>query len=239
MAQWILSDDSIQALLSLPESGMGFQLVSAQWHGERDSFIVLNGGVAFELSQAALVGSIDPTATLVNGIRVINAMKQAGTLVMAGRPEPHSFRLLESRISGIAAAALPTAPSAPQTVQPSSLVKNTVLFGNRMFYRYSAFNPDRRVDPTTGNFLAGTYAAPESEVAFIPTGFAAVGRLALPNLQPASHRYVIEAPPGTAVAFGTVAPAFGQAGGGVEVLLPNGATNQQTPPTPPSHIPDE
>ena len=28
----------------------------------------------------------------------------------------------------------------------------------------------RRVDPVTGSFLAGTYAAPESEVPFVPTG---------------------------------------------------------------------
>jgi len=87
--------------------------------------------------------------------------------------------------------------------------------------------------------VPGTYALPESEVPFIPTGFAAVGRLALPNLNPASHRYTLEASQGTPVAFGTMAPAFAQAGGGVEALLPIGATNQLVPPGPPSRIPDE
>ena len=64
---------------------------------------------------------------------------------------------------------------------PSSLVKHVSLTANRVFHRFSAFNPDRRVDPITGSFLPGTYAAPESEIPFVPTGFTAVGRFALPN----------------------------------------------------------
>ncbi len=103
----------------------------------------------------------------------------------------------------------------------------------------STFNPDRRVDPISGNFLPGTYAAPASEVPFVPTGFTAVGRFALPNILPASHHYEIEASPGTSVDFGTVAPAFGQAGGGVEAFFLYGAVNAKTPPTTPSKLPDE
>jgi hypothetical protein len=108
-----------------------------------------------------------------------------------------------------------------------------------VFYRYSAFTPDRRVDPITGSFLAGTYAAPESEVPFVPTGFLAVGRFALPNILPASHRYEIEAPARTAVDFGTVAPAYGQAGGGVESYFANAVTNARVPPAPVTTLPDE
>ena len=55
----------------------------------------------------------------------------------------------------------------------------------------------------------GGAEAPESEVPFVPTGFVAVGRFALPNSIPASFHYEIEAPVGTSVDFGTVAPAFG------------------------------
>ena len=72
-----------------------------------------------------------------------------------------------------------------------------------------------------------------------PLGFVAVGRFALPNSLPASHRYQIEAPTGTAVVFGTVAPAFGQAGGGVEAFFASAVKNVQKPPTAPSRLPDE
>jgi hypothetical protein len=150
-------------------------------------------------------------------------------------PQPHSFSLLGSRISfpsSLTGASLPVA-------LPSSLIKHTTLTSNRFFHRFSAFCPDRRVNPSTGSFVAGTFATPESEIPFIPTGFAAVGRLALPNNLPASYHYVIEAPSGTTVDFGTVAPAFGQAGGGVEAYFTNAVTNVQMPPVPASRIPDE
>jgi len=61
----------------------------------------------------------------------------------------------------------------------------------------------------------------------------------LPNTLPASHHYQIEAPAGTAVAFGTVAPAFGQSGGGVESFFANAVKSAQKPPTAPSLMPDE
>lgn len=108
-----------------------------------------------------------------------------------------------------------------------------------MFHRFSAFDPDRRIDPATGSFLPGTYAAPESEVPFVPTGFVAVGRFALPNNLPASYHYEIEAPMGAKVVFGTVAPAFGQAGRGVEAYFANAVINAKVPPTPVSQLPDE
>jgi len=236
MVAWALSENSIGELRNLPETGMGFQLVSASFHGASAVFIVFNSELAFDLSQVELREGTDPNVILANGVRVLNALRQAGSPLM-GRPEPRLFALLESRVAigGPAVAPITPAPIA----QPSSLVKNVVLSANRVFHRYSAFNPDRRVDPVTGNFAPGTYGVPESEVPFIPAGFAAVGRLALPNINPASHHYVIEAPSGTAVTFGTVAPAFGQAGGGVEALLPTGATNRHVPPIPPVLIPDE
>jgi hypothetical protein len=241
MTAWNLGLNSIEKLVNLPETGMGFQLVSALWRGESAVLIVLNAELAFDLSQVELLAGTDPAVILTNGIRVLDAMRQGGPTIV-GRPEPHSFNLLESRVGGpgmIPMATATTARTSSPIAQPSSLVKNVMLSANRIFHRYSAFNPDNRVDPVTGNFAPGTYTVPESEVPFIPTGFAAVGRLALPNLLPASHHYVLEAPSGTPVSFGTVAPAFGQAGGGVEALLPNGATNQQVPLIPPSMISDE
>lgn len=238
MTQWILSGNSIAELTRLPETGMGFQLVSGTLYGSTAVFLVLNAEIAFDLSQVELLSSDQPAAVLANGLRILNAMQLSGPPII-GRPEPHSFALVGARIAVSTIATSPPSSASPSVTLPSSLVKNSVLSANRVFHRYSAFNPDRRVNAVTGDFLPGTYCVPESEVPFIPTGFAAVGRLALPNLSPASHQYVIEAPAGTAVSFGTVAPAFGQAGGGVEALLPAGAKNQSVPAIAPSVIPDE
>ena len=216
---------------------MGFQIVEAVVWGSAKPLLVFNSNRAIDLSQIGLEVSDDPSAVLRNGLRIIDVLKSDVVETMVMAPAPRSFKLLSSRIPIVQAAM--AAVRTPLVALPSSLVKHVLLTANRVFHRFSTFNPDRRVDPQTGSFVAGTYAAPESEIRFVPTGFTAVGRFALPNKWPASHHYEIEAPKGTSVAFGTVAPAFGQAGGGVEAYFASAVTNAAVPPTPPSLLPDE
>lgn len=233
-----LSEKAIDSLRDLPETGMGFQLVEAIWWGRQTPLLVFNCELGIDISGLELSQSDDPSVILKNGINIIEALKGDREILFTA-PEPHSFRLLSSRVGTAPTATRTQGAITFQAAMSSSLVKNTSLLKNRIFHRFSAFNPDRRVDPKTGDFLPGTYATTESEVPFVPSGFAAVGRFALPNNLPASHRYVIEAPVGTNVAFGTVAPAFGQAGGGVEAYFQNAVVNQLFPQVAPSKLPDE
>jgi hypothetical protein len=109
-----------------------------------------------------------------------------------------------------------------------SLFSRTALVVSRTsslpaaFIRYSARSQDPRVHPKTGNFAPGTYAAPWSEAPLVPSGFAAVARYALPNPFAARRVYLIVTN-STPQLIGAAAPNYGQAGGGVEVLFPNGA----------------
>jgi hypothetical protein len=226
-----IDDAGAAELLQLPESGMGFQLVEATFWGAPKRLLVFNVQTALDLSELPLDFAADTGTIATNGARIVEALKTA-RLTMIAAPGPRNFRLLASRI--------PTGSvsTSSAVVTASALVKHVVLTAVRTFHRFSAFKPDRRVDLKTGDFLPGTYAAPVSEVPLVPTGFAAVGRFALPNNAPASHHYVINAGAQTAVSFGTVAPAFSQAGGGVEAFFPGGATNQP-PNVPPSRIDDE
>jgi hypothetical protein len=236
---WNLGEMAITNLTELPETGMGFQLVESVIWGNVTPLLVFNSERAIDLSQIELVSGDDPAVILRNGLRVIEVLKSDVVQTVFAAPQPQNFRLLQTRIGPLSAAGAPVAGAGVRTALPSSLVKHVNLTASRVFYRYSAFNPDRRVDPVTGNFLAGTYAAPASEVPFVPTGFLAVGRFALPNILPASYRYEITAPAGTAVDFGTVAPAYGQAGGGVEACFANAVSNAKVPPTPVTSLPDE
>jgi hypothetical protein len=230
-----LSDESRRQLLALPETGPGFQLVSAIDHGQRRPFLVLNADHALPMVDLPNYSGLAAAALM--GRWINDALDSAMRLVMA--PQLRDFELLATRVEDQASLNAPPISLAASLSPPSSLVKTTRITGTRRFHRFSPFNPDRRVHPVTGDFAPGTYACPESEVPFVPTGFAAVGRFALPSSQPASYHYVIEAGAGTHVLFGTVAPAFGQAGGGVEALLPAGAVNVASPPIRPSTIPDE
>lgn len=228
-----LGDEQVGELLALPETGMGFQLVEATFGGDSKQLLVFNAYLAIDLSSLGLDFTVDPSVLQRNEARIVETLKSSVTTTYFAAPGPHSFHLLAARV-----AAAPSAPTSALAARPSSLVKHVTLAASRVFYRFSAFHPDRRVDPATGDFVSGTYATPESELPFAPTGFAAVGRFALPNNVPASQRYAVRAPAGTMVSFGTVTPAFGQAGGGVEALFPKAVVNQP-PPIPPKQIPDE
>ncbi len=108
---------------------------------------------------------------------------------------------------------------------------------NETFLRFSAFRRDRRVNSTNGSVLPGTYATTERDSSLVPSGLAAVGRYALPYPFPALYAYQLSPPPATQIRCGNSAPAFGQAGGGVEVLFSAGCP-AATAALPPSTIPD-
>lgn len=203
--------------------------------------LVLGSSTAIEITGIEFESGVDPAVVSANGFKVLEVLRRIEpTATIISAPSPTDFVLLGARVGDAAPSVTSSVkPAVPQIAQASTLVKKAKLKKDRKFYRYSASNPDRRVDPKTGNLKAGSYAVPESEVPFIPTGFAAVGRLALPFLQPASHKYEIRAASGTDVEFGTVAPAFGQAGGGVEAYFVRGATNTEQPPKSATTIDDE
>jgi hypothetical protein len=239
MQMWSLDEDAVRALKALPETGMGFQFVEGSLMGEVAPLLVFNSERAVDVSSIGLEPGDDPATILKNGLKIVELLKSEIVQTVIAAPHPRLIRLLSSRIGTPPAAPGPTVAAGVQTALPSSLVKHDKLKAARAFHRFSAFTPDLRVDPKTGSFLAGTYAAPASEVPFVPTGFVAVGRFALPVNLPASHHYEIMAPAGTDVDFGTVAPAFGQSGGGVEAYFANAVTNAKMPPTTHKPLPDE
>ena len=125
---------------------------------------------------------------------------------------------------------------------PSPPVPPSVIYGhlpftgqtdpNEVFYRCEHWPTSRSINVATGQVAANTFAFPASELSFVPTGFAAVGRYALPNLVPACRRYEIRPPTGTPVRCGASVPLYGQAGGGVEVKFLNTFANVGIIPSP-------
>jgi hypothetical protein len=97
-----------------------------------------------------------------------------------------------------------------------------VTQANDTFVRYSAFRADRRIG-SQGNVLPGTYATSAMDAKLALTGYGNVGRYALPNLLPPVYQFDITMPTPTPAMVGTIAPAFGQAGGGAEIELTQGS----------------
>jgi hypothetical protein len=90
------------------------------------------------------------------------------------------------------------------------------------FVRFTSFRRDRRLLPD-GSLRPGTYVTSANDGNHVPSGFAAVGRYALPNPVPAINRFHIAITGSVSGQMGTVSPAFGQAGGGVEIEFVGGA----------------
>lgn len=100
----------------------------------------------------------------------------------------------------------------------------TITKPSEVFYRFEPWPTSRRINQGDQSIAAETYAAPESELFFAPTGFAAVARYALPQIFPAVFRWELQ-PARTTILCGAVVPRFGQSGGGVEVYFPQKTRN--------------
>lgn len=106
-----------------------------------------------------------------------------------------------------------------------------------VFMRFSAYENDNRIREDR-SLRPGTYATVEEDAKNVKTGKDAVARYALPNPQPASYRFTIKPEKDTVIQKGTVEPAYGQPGGGVEVIFKDGTT-AGTVTLPPDKLPDE
>lgn len=96
-----------------------------------------------------------------------------------------------------------------------SIKAGTVIF------HFSAFSNPLRIPEANGKegaIVAGTYFTSESESLHCTSGFAVVGRFALPSNASAHYRHQIILEEDIDVLIGTVLPNFGFCGGGVEIF---------------------
>ena len=90
-----------------------------------------------------------------------------------------------------------------------------------VFKRFSAYVNDFRVTDKRG-LKPGTFATTEEDARQVHTGREAVSRYALENKQSANKRFTITPPGETRLQEGIVQPAYGEVGGGVEVIFVDG-----------------
>ena len=237
MLMWHLKDSAIESLLALPETGMGFQLVEAVIWGKSTPLLVLNSSNAIDLSQADLIPGDDPSDHSQKR-RPYRGSDAAGCRADAdGGARPSLIQASQHAHRQVADADIDF-PSAPRGQAIQSREASHVAGEPRVssFLRFQS-RPPRQSDH--GRFPAQHLRGARIGSGIRAHGLCCCGRFALPNNLPASYHYEIEAPAGTVVDFGTVAPAFGQAGGGFEAYFSTAVTNAKRPPTPVSKIPDE
>lgn len=213
MAIFRVGNGAATRLVELPESGMGFQVLKHQ----NGIFIVLNATVIFPIADLSERGLSEDDYLLLSGDPDSTQVSQLETMELYDEFSivfSHLDRTLQDRSLRLTFSE--TASSPPENVISSKRPYS--------YYRFCAYSRDKRVNKNTGDFLPGTYATTYNDLHFVPSGFAAVGRYALPN--PATARFVFQVVTyDRPTLMGTSPPNFGQAGGGVEVLFQNGAKN--------------
>lgn len=203
-----------QRLIDKPESGLGYQIVRYR-RSNHDPLVVFNATTAIPLSELRSRTFTAEDEALISG--------EAGPFFSHERLDFSDdfsvvFSQFDPRQRGKDTFGLAFSEAA---VEPSDLVVPSGI--PQAYYRYSAYAKDNRVN-SHGHFVPGTYATTYTDMHFVPSGFAAVGRYALPNPASACNLFSIVTLDRPTL-MGTATPNFGQAGGGVEVLFGFGAKN--------------
>jgi hypothetical protein len=97
----------------------------------------------------------------------------------------------------------------------------TATSANEVFKRFSAYFDDFKITEKKG-LRRGTFATTAEDAENVRTGKDAVTRYALENKQPANNRFTIQPAESTNLQRGIAQPAYGEPGGGVEVIFVNG-----------------
>jgi hypothetical protein len=211
----------LEMLSRFPEAAMGYYLVEV-----RDTVAIAVGGyVVFELTPQ-LMEELDsllseqqwlrPDADLTIEQRQESFRAWLRGLRSAGFPRG----VPASRADMTAAIVVGTGGSPPRPPQPPANIYGHLPFpavseSRDVFYRCEPFPLSRYIDQATGRVTAhkGMYGLPSSDLPFVPTGFSAVGRYALPSLLPSTFRWELQPPAQTPFRCGASVPLYGQAGG--------------------------
>jgi len=199
-----VNEQTTEILKALPETGMGFQVVRSN----QQLYAVFNCIRAIEINSDLLIQQDLEDDLEDDEIKIQN---------------PQLITSSEFSLLGLRGAIDPNYAGGTGTFP---LIKKYNLPVATNFYRIIAHGPhDFRYDMKKKELSKGTYLTTELDKVYANTGFAVVGRYALPVPLPANYCIQYELPKGTQLKAGTVAPNFGQAGGGVEVLLNDDTVN--------------
>lgn len=208
-----LDQESLERLREIGEAGMDFYIVT---------------GTSEDLPRDV------PVAIRSNGyllpLRETNGVYSLLSM-LEGQPFPAREDEREISMRGISTVSAMSAVSLPTGYLSSygahQLLVTVTLSHPAKFFRYTSTVVDPRFTPgagATGSIRKDTYLTSFNDQLFVNSGFGAVGRYALPIPAPASYVHSYTLLPNTTLLVGTVAPQFGQAGGGVEVKTINSET---------------
>ena len=205
-----------ERLTDSPETGMGYQILDVSLKPNLSGYVLVqNAEVAIEAKEHKGFKAL-MTKVLEMGVegKLMKALSET--------PDKVNFRILS--LAQAVSSGLIDRKSEETKEGPASEAIPQMSVPPERFLRYSAFENDRRIN-SDGSVKPGTYTTTYSDgTTHVSTGMDAVRRYALPNPLPAVNKFELQPPGPIKVRRGRVAPAYGQPGGGKEVIFDNGAS---------------
>ena len=199
-------------LLSLPESGMGYQIVEATYSDySRKECLVMNATIA-EPTDDRTAQDVLKSISLEEANRVYKFSTASTNII--------NVRLKADKgIFKASVAELKDAKGADDAQEETTKE-------DEHFVRFSHFEDDKRIDKINKKALPGTYATTAEDAEYcIENEIDPIARYALPSTLTIEYAFHIRPLENTSIKRGTVEPANNQPGGGVEVLFTKGTDN--------------
>jgi hypothetical protein len=189
---------------------MGYQVIALPELGPQAFAVIGDGRELIEpIRGGSLVFEPGEARAASNVVRMLERPMGATPPRVLSRAEALAAKVVEAKDT------IGSGPASGALVEQSTV--------NEKFLRFSAYDEDIRIQ-ADGSVTSGTYVTTHQDgMAHVETGMDAVRRYALPNPAPAVHRFYLGPPHPIPVQRGTAQPAFGQPGGGVEVIVVSGA----------------
>jgi hypothetical protein len=221
----LLNENRQRELIAQPESGMGYQNVAIELRNGEARY-----GTVFNAEFLLYSGESPHLLEKISDPFARSRLLEQNQLGFG--EEISSLRVLPTE-ADVSTRVQESSP-ATQSSSGASNAPEEELQQEEQFKRFSAYANDRRVT-ANGALVPGTYATTEADAKHVQTGSDAVKRYALPNPAPAVHVFTIRPPMKTKLRRGVAQLAYGQPGGGVEVIFVNGSPNKTV--TGPAQIP--
>jgi hypothetical protein len=214
-------NSDLTKLLSLPESGMGYQIIEGKTYYRFDSsrFVVYNSEIVIDLDNTF---SLNKKA-LFEDISVILSSAQPWNIRTDSISLVPKNQIVESRYLSDSKKYITKRKSGGKSAKDNPKENAN---GKDIFVRLSAYENDRRVDSVNKKLLNGTYTTTESDYDdCVLYSDDPVDRYALPSDDKIEWSFFVQPFTIDVLQKGIVQPTFGHDGGGEEVFFENGTSN--------------
>lgn len=212
------SSDS-NKLLSLPETGMGYQVIEGQLSGSYTTkrYVVYNSNLIVDLDDNFSRNKqliINKGYSLVLNESSLLNIKTESIKLIAKKSITESRYLSDSKIN-----------VNKRQSGSKGVVDNPKEYadGKEYFVRLSAYENDKRIDFEKKRLKDGTFTTTLYDyISCVKTKDDPVDRYALPNDETIKWAFYVQPKSYDTLQRGIVQPAFGHAGGGIEAYFENG-----------------